>query len=354
MTTRVLIVDDSATIRHLLGVVLSRDPEIEVLGGAPDAASARAMIKELNPDVITLDIEMPNMNGLEFLDRIMRLRPMPVVMVSTLTQRGSEMALTALEIGAIDYFPKPADHVAQNLEVAGTQLAQKIKAAAKARVRSRSNRPRPTLQQTESYDPGPSVVAIGSSTGGVEALIEVLSQFPENCPPTLITQHMPAHFTATFADRLDRLCKPCVREARDGALLAPGHIFLAPGTVGHLEVSGVEIQRCRLVPGDPVCGHRPSVDVLFHSMARTLGSRGVGVILTGMGCDGAAGLKAMREAGARTIGQDEATSVVYGMPRVAFEHGSVERQLSIHAIGPEILESCRRCEEGRVHYAVGV
>lgn len=337
---RVLIVDDSATIRRLLAAVLSRDESIEVIGGAPDAASARQMIKDLSPDVITLDVEMPNMNGLEFLEKIMRLRPMPVVMVSTLTQRGTEVTLSALEIGAVDYFAKPTDNVASHFEECARDLCEKVKTAATARVRPYVRREPTVVQVKSDFDPGPNVVAIGSSTGGVEALIEVLSHFPANCPATVITQHMPPHFTTSFAERLDRLCQPRVTEARDGAVLSAGQIYLAPGGENHLEVVGVGVQRCRLSKADAVNGHRPSVDVLFNSVANVVRNHAIGVILTGMGRDGASGLLAMRKAGAATIGQDEASSVVYGMPRVAMDIGAVEKQFALHQIGQEVLNIC--------------
>lgn len=336
---RVLIVDDSATIRRLLGAVLENDPEIEVVGEAPEPAIARQMIKSLNPDVITLDVEMPNMNGLEFLEKIMRLRPMPVVMVSTLTQRGAETTIQALEIGAVDYFPKPTERVAQVFEESASELAQKVKAAARARVRAKSH-DRKRVEPAADYTPDGRIVAIGASTGGVEALIEVLSAFPKNCPPTLITQHMPGHFTKTFADRLARLNHLNVEEAFDGATVEPGHVYLAPGGEAHLELSGRNMRRCKLVRSGLVNGHRPSVDVLFESVARTVEDKALGVILTGMGKDGAQGLKLMREAGAATIGQDEASAVIYGMPRAAFELGSVEHQLPLDRIGPEIVRLC--------------
>jgi len=344
--TRVLIVDDSATIRGLLTAILSRDPEIEVIGAAPDAAVARQMIKELSPDVITLDIEMPNMNSLAFLEKIMRLRPMPVVMVSTLTQKGAEATLSALEIGAVDYFAKPTDNVAASLAECTRELCEKIVTAAHARVRPYVRRDPLRVEVRKNFDPGHSIVAIGSSTGGVEALIEVLSHFPENCPPTVITQHMPARFTATFAERLDRLCMPAVTEAKDGAPLSVGQVFLAPGSDSHLEVVGTGTLRCRLSGAPPVGGHRPSVDVLFESVARTCRHNGIGVILTGMGRDGAAGLLAMRKQNAATIGQDEASSIVYGMPRVAFELGAVEQQLPLEEIGQDILEVCESRLQG--------
>lgn len=337
---RVLIVDDSATIRRLLAAVLSRDEGIEVVGGAPDAATARQMIKDLSPDVLTLDVEMPNMNGIDFLEKIMRLRPMPVVMVSTLTQRGAEVTLAALEIGAVDCFAKPTENVAAHLDECARELCEKVRTAASARVRAYTHREPVAASTKADFNPGNTVVAIGSSTGGVEALIEVLSHFPKNCPATVITQHMPPHFTTSFADRLNRLCQPAVTEATDGAVLSPGQIYLAPGGEAHLEVQGAGTLRCRLTRADSVNGHRPSVDVLFNSVAATVRHNAVGVILTGMGRDGASGLLAMRKNGASTIGQDEASSVVYGMPRVAFEIGAVERQFTLNQIGQEVLNVC--------------
>jgi two-component system chemotaxis response regulator CheB len=338
--TRVLIVDDSATIRRLLAAVLARDPNIEVVGAAPDAAVARQMIKDLNPDVLTLDVEMPNMNGLEFLEKIMRLRPMPVVMVSTLTQKGAEVTLSALEIGAVDYFAKPHENVAAHFEECAHELCEKVTTAAGARVHPYVRRDPPVVLMRADFDPGSTVVAIGSSTGGVEALIEVLSHFPQNCPATVITQHMPPHFTTSFAERLDRICAPHVSEARDGAVLSPGQVYLAPGGDAHLQVTGVGVLRCKLAKDPLVNGHRPSVDVLFNSAAANVRNHAIGVILTGMGRDGASGLLEMRKRGAVTLGQDEASSIVYGMPRVAHEIGAVERQLPLHQIGQEILNIC--------------
>ena len=340
---RVLVVDDSATMRSLITAALNRDPDIEVVGGAGDPFEARGMIKALNPDVVTLDIEMPNMNGIEFLEKIMRLRPMPVVMVSTLTQAGAEMTLRALELGAVDCVGKPAD--ATGTQEALAEIVAKVKIAARASVRTNAGAA-PTAAPTRRKDfmPSGDIVAIGSSTGGVEALLSILTLFPETCPPTVITQHMPATFTASFAARLDRASGAKVQEATDGALLEPGKVYVAPGGATHLEVVRSAGLRCRLVQGDPVSGHRPSVDVLFNSVANAVGDKAVGVILTGMGRDGAQGLLAMRKAGAKTLGQDEASCVVYGMPRSAFELGAVEKQVSLSHMGQSILDlaSARR------------
>ena len=330
---RVLVVDDSATMRSLISAVLRRDPEISVVGTAADPLEARAAIKGLNPDVITLAVEMPNMNGLEFLEKIMRLRPMPVVMVSTLTQAGTDVTLAALEIGAVDAVAKPAPGV--SAQEAFGDLAEKVKIAARSRVRALETREPKAVDGAYRADPN-HILAIGASTGGVEALLTILSAFPANCPATVVTQHMPATFTRSFAARLDKMSGATVTEAEDGAPLKPGHVYIAPGGETHLEVVG---GRCRLVRADPVNGHRPSVDVLFNSVAR-LGRPMTGVILTGMGKDGAKGLLTMRQAGARTLGQDEQSCVVYGMPRAAFELGAVERQFSLPRLAPAILDLC--------------
>ncbi|HVY86860.1 MAG TPA: chemotaxis response regulator protein-glutamate methylesterase [Caulobacterales bacterium] len=329
---RVLVVDDSPTMRALISARLRRDASIQVVGGAGDPLEAREMIKALDPDVITLDVEMPRMNGIEFLERLMRLRPMPVVMVSTLTQEGAEATLQALELGAFDCVAKPA---AADMAHAFDELADKVKAAAQSRVRG--GQAAAAQKPAANFHPNGHLLAIGASTGGVEALIAVLSAMPANCPPTVITQHMPATFTKSFAARLDRLCAAQVSEARDGDALAVGRIYVAPGGARHLEVAG---GACRLREAELVNGHRPSVDVLFHSVAQAYGARAVGLILTGMGKDGACGMLAMRRAGARTLGQDEASSVVYGMPKAAFEIGAVERQASLMELAHLVLEAC--------------
>jgi two-component system chemotaxis response regulator CheB len=329
-------------MRGLITAVLSSDPDVDVIGQAGDALEARAAIKQLNPDVVTLDIEMPNMNGLEFLEKIMKLRPMPVIMVSTMTHRGAEATLAALEIGAFDCVGKPAPGDRNPFG----DLADKVKAAARSQrqyQRPTSAVPPPSVAD---FRVGRKIVAIGSSTGGVEALIAVLQKFPANCPPTVITQHMPPSFTKSFAERLNRLCAPVVQEATDGARLEIGKIYLAPGGDRHLQVVNASAPSCRLLEKEPVNGHRPSVDVLFDSVAELAGRNAVGAILTGMGRDGAAGLLKMRHSGARTLGQNEKTCVVYGMPRVAYELGAVEQQLPLNAIGEEILKMTAARKEG--------
>jgi two-component system chemotaxis response regulator CheB len=341
MSVRVLVVDDSPTMRSMIITLLRSDPEIEVVGEASEPLEARQAIKQLYPDVVTLDIEMPNMNGLEFLEKIMRLRPTPVIMVSTLTQEGAEANLRALELGAFDCVAKPTSLNSEGF----SQLPEKVKAAAKSR-RVRSG-PEPVARPAASgFVSDGRLLGIGSSTGGVEALITILSQFPAECPPTIISQHMPATFTKSFAERLNRLCAARVAEASDGAALLPGHIYLAPGDA-HLEISRSSTSLCRLSRAERVNGHRPSVDVMFKSMVRSVGGQAVGVILTGMGRDGADGLLELRRAGATTIGQDEASSVVYGMPRVAYEIGAVETQLPLQKIAAKVLQVCSAGADSR-------
>lgn len=344
---RVLVVDDSATMRGLIALALRKDPQIEVVGTAENPFEAREAIKAHNPDVITLDVEMPGMNGLDFLEKIVRLRPTPVIMVSNLTGQGTEAAIEAMQIGAVDCISKPSPGDAHGF----ADLPRIVKAAAGARVR-----PRPAQNGAASvaaagtaagsrrsgvlapaYAPDGRLVAIGSSTGGVEALTTIISKLPENCPPTVIVQHMPPGFTASLAERLDRLNAPRIKEASDGAPIEPGCVYIAPGGTAHLEVEDAGGFRCRLRSGSPVSGHIPSADALFASVANAAKARALGVILTGMGRDGAQGLLAMRQAGAQTIGQDEATSLIYGMPKAAFEVGAVERQLPLDGIATAVL-----------------
>ena len=344
---RVLIVDDSAAMRGLIATILRRDDDIEVVGEAGDALAARQAIKDLQPDVITLDVEMPRMNGLEFLDRIMRLRPMPVIMISSLTQRGAHETIRALEIGAVDCIAKPSPGNLGSLE----QLPVRVKMAAKARLRSPSGKSNGVngvahAKPAASYKPGRSVVAIGSSTGGVEALSTILAAFPANCPPTVIAQHMPESFLTSLAARLNKLFAPEIAVAADGAQLLPGRVYFAPGGRRHIEIIEGATRRLRIREDDPINGYCPSVDLLFHSAGRAEPGKTVGVILTGMGRDGAEGLLAMRRAGAQTLGQDEATSLIYGMPKAAFENGAVERQLPLANIGAEILSMTQQKQEG--------
>jgi two-component system, chemotaxis family, protein-glutamate methylesterase/glutaminase len=337
---RVLIVDDSALMRKMLTSILSEDTEIEVVGAAPDPYVAREEIKALNPDVVTLDVEMPHMNGIEFLRKIMELRPTPVVMISTLTQAGAETTLEALEIGAVDFVAKPAD--AGAMAHLGGELIPKVKAAARTRVRRRIVPPRREKRQTwtTAHAASDKIIAIGSSTGGVEALKAVLMELPPDVPPILIAQHMPERFTAAFAHRLDGECPMRVCEAANQQPVERGHVYIAPGA-HHLELERrAGKYYCSLNDGPLVSGHRPSVDVLFLSVARAAGHNAVGVILTGMGKDGANGLLAMRKAGCTTLGQDENTSLVYGMPRVAFEIGAVCRQYPLLGLPEAMLAAC--------------
>lgn len=344
MTVGVLVVDDSATMRGLLGAALKRDPEIEVLGFANDPIEAREQIKRLNPDVVTLDIEMPHMNGIEFLEKIMRLRPTPVVMVSTLTQKGADITIEALELGAFDCIGKPVGGV--TAQEAFADLCTKVKAAARARVKPYSGPVAPVERDSSYRAANDLILAIGSSTGGVEALMTILANFPDTCPPTVVTQHMPATFTKSFAARLDRISGATVTEATNGERLQQGHVYIAPGGDAHMEVTSSSHPTIRLREGEPVNGHRPSVDVLFESVAK-LNRPAVGAILTGMGRDGAQGLLSMKQAGARTLGQDESSCVVYGMPKAAFEIGAVDKQIGLARIGPTLLSLCATADSQR-------
>ncbi len=337
MSIKVLVVDDSALIRSILSKVLNNDAGIKVIGTAKDPIDARQKIKDLNPDVLTLDIEMPNMNGLDFLDKLMRLKPMPVVMVSTLTQKGAEETLLALELGAVDFVAKPNANISSGLDDFGADVCKKVHAAAKSAARSRGMRaPTPKVTLHSAKGPVGSLIAIGASTGGVEAIREVLVSLPKDCPPIVITQHMPAGFTSRFATRLDDLCAIKVQEAQNRMILENGNAYIAKGGM-HLLVEKSSGQlKCRLQDGEDVSGHKPSVDMLFSSVAKTVGNKAVGVILTGMGKDGAKGLKEMRDADCFTLGQSETSALVYGMPRVAFETGAVAEQAPIEAIASRI------------------
>ncbi len=338
---RVLVVDDSALMRSLLTTVLSEDPEIEVVGTASDPFIARDRIKALNPDVITLDVEMPRMDGVTFLRKIMALRPTPVVMVSSLTQAGADVTLEALEIGAVDFVAKPVADISKAMAQLAAEIQAKVKIAARTRVRANRTEPeRRSTQRRRLVDASSKIVAIGASTGGVEALKSLLMDFIPDGPPILITQHMPERFTAAFASRLNRECPMRVCEAAQGQRIEPGNVYIAPGQK-HLELAREGLHYvCRLTEEEAVSGHRPSVDVLFRSAARVAGPRTIGVILTGMGKDGAEGLLELREAHGFTLGQDEASSLVYGMPRVAFERGAVMKQVPLREMADAILDAC--------------
>jgi two-component system, chemotaxis family, protein-glutamate methylesterase/glutaminase len=337
---RVLIVDDSALMRQLLSRIINSDPMLQVVGAAGDPYEAREQIKALNPDVLTLDIEMPRMDGLTFLEKLMRGHPMPVVMISSLTERGAEVTLRALALGAIDYISKPKLDVSSGTIEQADEIILKIKAAAKVKVRgtpAQSNAT-PALPSDYHFSATHKVVAIGASTGGTEALKDVLSPLPADFPGIVMVQHMPEAFTRPFSERLNSLCRIRVQEARDGDRILPGHALLAPG--GHqMEVvrRGTEYA-VRVYRGERVNRHLPSVDVLFFSCAQHLGKNAAGVLLTGMGADGAKGLLEMKEANAFTIAQDEATCVVFGMPREAILLGAVDQVLALNRIPAALLQ----------------
>lgn len=338
MAIRVLIVDDSATARAVLSEILQGEPSIEVVGTASDAYIARDKIVDLRPDVICLDVEMPRMDGITFLKRLMHYMPIPVIMVSSLTQAGAKTTLEALEAGAVDFVAKPHSNIYDGKDEMRDELIAKIKVASKAKVQQRILRNIQQANTTSLAETTNKILAIGASTGGTEALKDVLMGLPRNGPGTVIVQHMPANFTGAFADRLNSLCAMEVREARNGDSIVPGLVLIAPGDYHMVVRRSGSRYYVEIGSGDKVSGHRPSADVLLHSVAKIAGSNSIGVILTGMGGDGARGLLAMRNAGARTLGQDEESCIVYGMPKVAFDLGAVERQLPLHAIAKGILE----------------
>ncbi|MBS0355110.1 MAG: chemotaxis response regulator protein-glutamate methylesterase [Proteobacteria bacterium] len=358
MTIKVLVVDDSALMRSLLSEVINSAPDLEVVGVAPDPIAAREMIKTLNPDVLTLDIEMPRMDGLDFLARLMRLRPMPVVMISSLTKHGSEATLQALELGAVDFLPKPKFDLPSGIEAYRIDICDKIRAAHGARLQSRVSVTPASMGATsllkESSAPVSSsagglpervlqerLVLIGASTGGTEAIKEVLCSLPAQMPGILLVQHMPEMFTASFAKRLDGLCRLRVKEAEHGERVMPGTAYLAPGHSHLLVRRSAGGYVCELAQSEPVNRHRPAVDVLFHSAASQVGAHGIGVILTGMGKDGAQGMLAMHKAGAWTIGQDQDSCVVYGMPREAASVGALDEVVPLKDVGQRVLARLR-------------
>ncbi|OYY63866.1 MAG: chemotaxis response regulator protein-glutamate methylesterase [Burkholderiales bacterium 28-67-8] len=351
--TRVVVVDDSALVRSLLAEIINRQPDMECVGAAADPLIAREMIRELNPDVITLDVEMPRMDGIDFLGKLMRLRPMPVVMVSTLTERGADVTMRALELGAVDFVAKPKIGVADGLKLLAQDITDKVRIASKARM----HRAPPAHQATaaavadSSRPSAPAtaigrlstekIIFIGASTGGTEATKEVLMNLPADCPAVVITQHMPPGFTKSYAARLNGLCRMSVAEARDGERILPGHAYIAPGGF-HLSVerSGANYI-ARVVDSEPVNRHKPSVEVLFKSAARVVGPNALGLMLTGMGADGASAMKEMRDAGSYNLAQDEASCVVFGMPREAIAAGAAHEVLPLTQIAGKLIERLR-------------
>ncbi len=348
MPTRVLVVDDSALMRNLLTEVIEQDPAFEVIGTARDPYDAWDKIKRLGPDVVTLDVEMPRMDGLSFLERLMHLRPMPVVMVSSLTEANCDTTLRALELGAVDFVTKPKLEVERGTRELGATLLEKLRIAARSKPRTRVRRSIQPTHPTQSKAPPArllrttmQVVALGASTGGTEAIREVLMRMPADAPPIAIVQHMPIGYTKAFAARLDGLSAMSVREAEDGSRLTQGSVLIAPGDRHMtLERSGADY-RVRVFDSERVNHHRPSVDVLFESCAKFAAKNAIGVLLTGMGADGAVGLLSMRRAGAHTICEDESTCVVYGMPREAVERGAAERVLPLPDIARAILSAAQ-------------
>ena len=363
--TRVVVVDDSALVRGLLAEIINRQSDMECVGAAADPLVAREMIRNLNPDVITLDVEMPRMDGIDFLSKLMRLRPMPVVMVSTLTERGAEVTLRALELGAVDFVAKPKIGVADGLRQLAEDITDKVRTAARAHVRRlppaagsaagaaaaaagggvRLAAPVSSIGRLSTEK----IIFIGASTGGTEATKEVLMNLPADAPAVVITQHMPPGFTKSYAARLDGLCRIRVKEAVDGDRILPGHAYIAPGGF-HLSVerSGANyIARVR--DGEPVNRHKPSVEVLFESAARVVGPNALGVMLTGMGADGARAMKTMRDAGSFNLCQDEASCVVFGMPREAIAHGAANEVLPLQRIAPALIERLRATVGAAIH-----
>ena len=346
---KVLVVDDSALIRSVLKEIINRENDMECVGAAPDPLAARELIKALNPDVLTLDVEMPKMDGLDFLERLMRLRPMPVLMISTLTERGSNITFKALELGAVDFIAKPKLDITRGMEEYAIQITDKIRAAAQAQVQPRIQLPDSRVSEKYTadailpstkgrYSSTEKLIVIGASTGGTEAIKEILVKLPADAPGVLVTQHMPEHFTKSFADRLNTLCKISVKEAEHNERILPGFAYIAPGN-SHLLIkrSGARYM-VELNQGPLVNRHRPSVDVLFRSAANVAGGNALGIILTGMGKDGVQGMLEMKRAGSYTIAQDEASCVVFGMPKEAIAAGGVHEVLPLQKIARRTME----------------
>ncbi|QRI91146.1 chemotaxis response regulator protein-glutamate methylesterase [Delftia lacustris] len=372
---RVIVVDDSALVRSLLSEIINRQHDMECIGSANDPLIAREMIREMNPDVITLDVEMPRMDGIDFLGRLMRLRPMPVVMISTLTERGAEVTMRALELGAIDFVAKPRVGVSNGLQELAAQIVDKIRVAAVAQVRRLPVAPRSAAPATGSAlapvsasvgmsaprQAAPAsllgrlstekLIAIGASTGGTEAIREVLTHLPADCPAIVITQHMPPGFTTSFAARLNSLCQMTVKEAQQGERLLPGHAYIAPGGK-HFSVQRSGANYVAVVDDSPpVNRHKPSVEVLFKSVAACAGRNAYGIMLTGMGADGAVAMREMRDAGSYNFVQDEASCIVFGMPREAIAHGAADEVLPLNQIASALLGKLRIGSD-QVHHRI--
>ena len=346
---RVVVVDDSALVRSLLAEIINRQQDMECVGTANDPLIAREMIRELNPDVITLDIEMPKMDGIEFLGRLMRLRPMPVVMISTLTERGAEVTMRALELGAVDFVAKPRIGLVDGIKDLTGQIVEKVRVASKAHIRRTISVPSGDAPRTEGGGVHRSInlsnsrvsteklICIGASTGGTEAIKELLMRMPADSPGIVITQHMPPGFTTSFAARLDGLCQITVKEAVNGERILPGHAYIAPGGKQfRINRSGANYL-CVVEDSEPVNRHKPSVEVLFRSAATVVGRNAFGIMLTGMGNDGAKAMREMRDAGSYNYVQDEASCIVFGMPREAIMHGAADEVLPLTGIAPALL-----------------
>ena len=364
---RVIVVDDSALVRSLLAEIINRQGDMECIGTANDPLIAREMIREQNPDVITLDVEMPRMDGIDFLGRLMRLRPMPVVMISTLTERGAEVTMKALELGAVDFVAKPRVGLSSGLNDLATQIVEKIRVAAAAHVRRMPVRAATTAAHpdgTAQAAPAPAsaatllgrvstekVICIGASTGGTEAIREVLVHLPADSPAIVITQHMPPGFTTSFAARLNSLCQITVKEAVNGERILPGHAYIAPGGKQfHIARSGANYVAV-VDDGPPVNRHKPSVEVLFKSAATVLGRNAYAIMLTGMGADGAAAMREMKDAGSYNYVQDEASCIVFGMPREAIAHGAADEVLPLTQIAPALIARLRGATD-RLHHRI--
>jgi two-component system chemotaxis response regulator CheB len=358
---RVVVVDDSALVRSLLAEIINRQRDMECVGTANDPLIAREMIRELNPDVITLDVEMPRMDGIDFLGRLMRLRPMPVVMISTLTERGAEVTIRALELGAVDFVAKPRIGLAEGIKDLSDQIVEKIRVAASAHIRRGGAVPAAGAGGTAAETPSPltrplgrlsteKLICIGSSTGGTEAVKEILVRMPADSPGIVITQHMPPGFTTSFAARLNSLCAITVKEAVNGERILPGHAYIAPGgRQFRIDRSGANYVAV-VEDGEPVNRHKPSVEVLFRSCAQVVGPNAYGIMLTGMGNDGAKAMREMKDAGSYNYVQDEASCVVFGMPREAILHGAADEVLPLTGIAPALL--ARLSSSGSDRYRV--